>query len=71
MEKLDWRDYGGKHYESIFTKFFQSHYLPQKFEFSVEIFRGLFNLSFGARRELNSQRYSYTLIGLLQILLCA
>lgn len=31
MEQLDWRDYGGKHYESRFTKFFQAHYLPEKF----------------------------------------
>lgn len=31
MEKLGWRDYGGKHYESRFTKFFQAHYLPEKF----------------------------------------
>jgi N-acetyl sugar amidotransferase len=31
IEKLDWRDYGGKHYESGFTKFFQSYYLPVKF----------------------------------------
>lgn len=30
-EKLGWRDYGGKHHESIFTKFFQSYYLPKKF----------------------------------------
>jgi N-acetyl sugar amidotransferase len=30
-EELGWRDYGGKHYESIFTKFFQAHYLPTKF----------------------------------------
>lgn len=29
--ELGWRDYGGKHYESIFTKFFQAHYLPTKF----------------------------------------
>jgi aminotransferase len=28
---LGWRDYGGKHYESVFTKFFQSYYLPVKF----------------------------------------
>ena len=26
-----WRDYGGKHYESIFTRFFQAYYLPRKF----------------------------------------
>ena len=29
--ELGWRDYGGKHYESIFTRFFQAHYLPKKF----------------------------------------
>lgn len=33
MQRLGWRDYGGKHYESIFTKFFQSYYLPKKFGF--------------------------------------
>lgn len=31
QEKLDWRDYGGKHYESIFTKFYQAYILPEKF----------------------------------------
>jgi hypothetical protein len=30
-KELDWRDYGGKHYESIFTKFYQAYILPQKF----------------------------------------
>lgn len=30
-ENLGWRDYGGKHYESKFTKFFQAYYLPRKF----------------------------------------
>lgn len=30
-EELGWRDYGGKHCESIWTRFFQSYYLPQKF----------------------------------------
>lgn len=29
--ELDWRNYGGKHYESIYTKFFQGHILPRKF----------------------------------------
>jgi N-acetyl sugar amidotransferase len=33
IEKLNWKDYGGKHHESIFTKFFQSYYLPKKFNF--------------------------------------
>lgn len=28
---LGWRDYGGKHYESFFTRFFQAYYLPMKF----------------------------------------
>lgn len=31
IDELGWRDYGGKHYESVFTKFFQAHYLPIKF----------------------------------------
>ncbi len=31
MSKLDWRDYGGKHHESRFTKFFQAYWLPTKF----------------------------------------
>jgi N-acetyl sugar amidotransferase len=29
--ELGWRDYGGKHYESIFTKFYQAYILPVKF----------------------------------------
>ena len=28
-----WKNYGGKHHESRFTKFFQSFYLPEKFGF--------------------------------------
>lgn len=31
-EKLEWRDYGGKHYESIFTRFYQGYILPEKFK---------------------------------------
>ena len=30
-KELEWRDYGGKHYESVFTKFYQAHILPEKF----------------------------------------
>jgi len=30
-EQLDWKDYGGKHYESIFTRFYQAYILPVKF----------------------------------------
>jgi N-acetyl sugar amidotransferase len=32
IEKLDWRDYGGKHYESIFTRFYQGYILKEKFK---------------------------------------
>ena len=31
QKELGWRDYGGKHYESQFTKFYQAYILPQKF----------------------------------------
>lgn len=31
-KELNWRDYGGKHYESVFTKFYQAYILPQKFK---------------------------------------
>lgn len=31
IKELGWRDYGGKHHESIFTRFFQGYYLPRKF----------------------------------------
>ncbi len=32
-DNTDWKYYGGKHYESIWTKYFQSYYLPTKFNF--------------------------------------
>lgn len=31
IEKLGWRDYGAKHYESIFTRFYQGYILPRRF----------------------------------------
>tara|TARA_B100001564_G_C20669647_1_gene685553 strand:- start:8224 stop:9336 length:1113 start_codon:yes stop_codon:yes gene_type:complete len=31
INSLNWKDYGGKHYESIFTKFYQAYILPEKF----------------------------------------
>jgi hypothetical protein len=31
QERVGWRDYGGKHYESVFTRFYQAHVLPEKF----------------------------------------
>ena len=32
QEELGWQDYGGKHYESVFTKFYQAYILPVKFK---------------------------------------
>jgi hypothetical protein len=32
QKELGWRDYGGKHYESVFTRFFQAYILPEKFK---------------------------------------
>jgi len=29
--KLDWKDYGGKHFESVWTRFYQGYILPKKF----------------------------------------
>jgi N-acetyl sugar amidotransferase len=31
IHELGWRDYGGKHYESVFTRFYQGYVLPVKF----------------------------------------
>lgn len=31
MDEIGWVDYGGKHYESIFTRFYQAYILPLKF----------------------------------------
>ncbi len=30
--KLNWQYYGGKHYESVYTRFFQAYILPRKFK---------------------------------------
>ncbi|MFN7312669.1 MAG: N-acetyl sugar amidotransferase [Bacteroidota bacterium] len=32
QEELDWKYYGGKHYESNYTKFYQGYILPKKFK---------------------------------------
>lgn len=32
IDELGWRDYGGKHYESVFTRFYQGYVLPRKFD---------------------------------------
>jgi hypothetical protein len=35
MNELGWRDYGGKHYESVFTRFFHADYLPTRFGYDL------------------------------------
>lgn len=35
--EVGWRDYGGKHYESVFTRWFQGYYLPQRFGYDKRI----------------------------------
>lgn len=32
QRELGWRDYGGKHYESVWTRFYQGYILPEKFK---------------------------------------
>lgn len=32
QRELGWRDYGGKHYESVWTRFYQGYILPTKFK---------------------------------------
>jgi N-acetyl sugar amidotransferase len=31
VQYFGWSDYGGKHHESLFTRFYQGYYLPQKY----------------------------------------
>ncbi len=31
IDEYGWRDYGGKHYESVFTRFYQGYILPRRF----------------------------------------
>jgi N-acetyl sugar amidotransferase len=35
--EVGWRDYGGKHYESVFTRWFQGYYLPKRFGFDKRL----------------------------------
>jgi N-acetyl sugar amidotransferase len=37
QEKLGWVYYGGKHYESVYTRFFQGYILPTKFKIDKRI----------------------------------
>lgn len=31
IDEFGWKDYGGKHYESVFTRFYQGYILPKKY----------------------------------------
>lgn len=60
---MGWRDYGGKHFESIFTRFYQGYILPekfgiykQKFHLSVLICSGQLTKE-AARKELQEEYY--------------
>ncbi len=37
IDELGWKDYGGKHYESIFTRFYQGYVLLEKFGFDKRV----------------------------------
>ena len=37
-KEFEWRDYGGKHYENIFTRFYQGYILKEKFGFDKRQF---------------------------------
>ena len=38
VSELSWKDYGGKHFESIFTRFYQGYILPNKFNIDKRVF---------------------------------
>lgn len=38
MKEFEWRDYGGKHYENVFTRFYQGYILKEKFGFDKRQF---------------------------------
>ena len=64
VNKLGWKDYGGKHFESVFTRFYQGYILPvkfnidkRKFHLSVLICSGQMTKK-EALLELNSEYYS-------------
>jgi N-acetyl sugar amidotransferase len=67
QNELGWRDYGGKHYESIYTRWYQGVYLPRKFgydkrrsHFSSRICSGELTREF-ALQELRKPTYPVAL----------
>jgi N-acetyl sugar amidotransferase len=66
-KELNWIDYGGKHYESVFTRFYQGYILPAKFKvdkrkahLSNLIFSGQLSKS-EAIEDLKNEMYPYEL----------
>lgn len=63
IDQYGWRDYGQKHFESIFTRFYQAYLLPRKFGIDKRIFHyssliSSFQLSkFDAKKLLEDQSY--------------
>ncbi len=63
IEKYGWRDYGQKHFESIFTRFYQAYLLPRKFGVDKRIFHYSSLISSGqlskiaAKKLLEDQTY--------------
>jgi N-acetyl sugar amidotransferase len=62
-EEVGWKYYGGKHYESVYTKFYQGYVLPRKFNIdkrklhvSTLVFAGLLDRE-SALRELEAEPY--------------
>ncbi len=67
-KELDWKDYGGKHYENIFTRFYQGYVLPVKFgidkrkaHLSNLIYSGQITKE-EALRELDQPPYDFSLV---------
>jgi N-acetyl sugar amidotransferase len=63
--QLDWEYYGGHHHENVYTKFFQSYYLPKKFnidkrktELSALIRSGQITRE-AALKEISASAYEY------------
>lgn len=70
IEELGWQDYGGKHFESIFTRFYQGYILPEKFNIKKQKFHLSVLICSGqltkeqAKKELEQEYYlkeQYTL----------
>jgi len=55
--ELKWKDYGGKHHESVFTRFYQGYILPRKFNIDKRRahFSSLINASQMTREEALEQ----------------